>query len=53
MGYPKDLLGTRAVVKQGLWAVIPDTGLVNNRIPEIEGCYNSIIASPKMEAGFV
>lgn len=53
MGYPEDLLGTRAVVRPGLWAVIPDTGLVNNTIPEIEGCYNSIIASPKMGAGFV
>lgn len=53
MGYPEDLLGTRAIVKPGLWAVIPDTGLVNNKIPEITGCYNSIVASPKMGAGFV
>lgn len=53
MGYPKDLLGTRAVVKPGLWAMIPDTGLVNNVIPEIQGCICSIVASPKMGAGFV
>lgn len=53
MGYPSDLLGTRAIVKPGLWAVIPDTGLVNNVIPGIENCKCSIIASPKMGAGFV
>ena len=53
MSYPKDLLATRAVVKPGLWAVIPKEGLVNNVIPNITGCKVSIIASPKMGAGFV
>lgn len=53
MGYPKDLLSTRAVVKPGLWAVIPKEGLVNNVIPEIQGCKVSIVASPKMGASFV
>lgn len=53
MGYPKDLLSTRAVVKPGLWAVIPKEGLVNNVIPGIEGCKVSIVASPKMGASFV
>lgn len=53
MGYPNDLLSTRAIVKPGLWAVIPSTGLVNNIIPGIEGCHVSIVASPKMGAGFV
>lgn len=53
MGYPNDLLQTRAVVKPGLWAVIPENGLVNNVIPGIEGCVNSIVCSPKMGAGFV
>lgn len=52
MGYPKDLLSTRAVVKPGLWAVIPKEGLVNNVIPNIEGCKVSIVASKKMGAGF-
>lgn len=37
MSYPTDLLSTRAVVKPGLWAVIPKEGLVNNVIPGIEG----------------
>lgn len=53
MGYPSDLLSTRAVVKPGLWAVIPKEGLVNNVIPGIEGCKVSIVASPKMGASFV
>lgn len=53
MGYPSDLLSTRAVVKPGQWAVIPKTGLVNNVIPNIKGCKVSIVASPKMGASFV
>lgn len=53
MGYRKDLLATRAKVKPGLWAVIPPDGLVNNVIPYIKGCKVSILASPKMGAGFV
>lgn len=53
MGYPKDLLSTRAIVKPGLWAVIPKDGLVNNVIPFIQGCKVSIVASPKMGASFV
>ncbi len=53
MGYPTDLLATRAVVKPGLWAVIPKEGLVNNVIPGIVGCKVSIVASPKMGASFV
>lgn len=53
MGYPKDLLSTRAIVKPGLYAVIPKDGLVNNVIPGITGCKVSIVASPKMGASFV
>ncbi|MDB2161889.1 (S)-ureidoglycine aminohydrolase [Clostridium butyricum] len=53
MGYPKDLLSTRAVVKPGLYAVIPKDGLVNNVIPNIVDCRISIVASPKMGASFV
>lgn len=53
MGYPKDLLSSRAVVNPGLWAVIPKDGLVNNVIPYMEGCRISIVASPKMGASFV
>lgn len=53
MGYPDDLLSTRAVVKPGLYAVIPKDGLVNNVIPNIKDCTVSIVASPKMGASFV
>ena len=53
MGYPNDILSTRAIIKQGLYAVIPPDGLVNNVIPGIEGCKVSIVASPKMGASFV
>lgn len=53
MSYPKDLLSSRAVVRPGLWAVIPKDGLVNNVIPGIKNCRVSIIASPKMGASFV
>lgn len=53
MGYPTDLLATRAVVKPGLYAVIPKDGLVNNVIPNIKDCKVSIVASPKMGASFV
>jgi (S)-ureidoglycine aminohydrolase len=53
MGYPKEFLSTRAVVKLGSYAVIPPTGLVNNVIPGIANCIISIVASPKMGASFV
>ncbi|MDR1443516.1 MAG: cupin domain-containing protein [Treponema sp.] len=53
MGYPKDILATRSVLKPGLYAVIPPEGLVNNVVPGIEGCRVSIVASPKMGASFV
>lgn len=52
MSYPTDLLSTRAVVKPGLFAVIPKDGLVSNVLPFLEGCRTSIVASPKMGAGF-
>jgi (S)-ureidoglycine aminohydrolase len=53
MGYPKDILASRAAVKHGCYAVIPPEGRVNNVIPGIEGCRVSIVASPKMGASFV
>ena len=53
VSYPKDLLSTRAVVKPGLYAVIPKDGLVNNTLPYLTGCRTSIVASPKMGASFV
>ena len=53
MGYPLDVLGSRAVVRHGNYAVIPPEGRVNNVVPGIEGCRVSIVASPKMGASFV
>lgn len=53
MGYPQDLLASRAVVKHGSYAIIPPAGLVNNVIPGFEQCKISILASPKMGASFV
>ena len=52
MAYPKDLLSTRAIVKPGMYAVIPKDGLVNNVLPCLENCRTSILASPKMGASF-
>lgn len=52
MGYPKDVLTTRSVIKPGLYAVIPPEGLVKNVVPGLDGCDVSIIASPKLGAGF-
>lgn len=53
MSYPKEPLSTRAVVKPGLYSVIPEAGLVNNVIPNIKGCRVSIVCSPKIGASFV
>lgn len=53
MAYPSDLLSTRAVVKPGQYAVIPENGLVNNVIPGWQDCKTSILTSPKIGAGFV
>ena len=52
MGYPKDILTSRAVVRPGEYAIIPPEGLVNNIIPGIENCVTSILASPKYGASF-
>ena len=53
MPYPKGFLESRAVVKPGLYTVIPPEGRVINSIPGFEGCKLSIIASPKHGASFV
>ena len=53
MGYPSDILSTRAVNRPGKYVVIPSEGLVSNVIPGIENCRVSIVASPKYGASFV
>ena len=53
MSYPNDILSTRAIVKPGLYAILPRGGLVNNMLPGVEGAKVSIVASPKLGASFV
>ena len=53
MGYPKDLLSSRAIIEPGKFAIIPPEGLVNNVLPGFENCAASIVASPKYGASFV
>ena len=53
MGYPKDLLSSRSIIKPGQYALIAPEGLVNNVIPGFENCRISILGSPKLGASFV
>ena len=53
MGYPKGNLVSRAIVKPGVYAVIPPEGRVINVLPYFEGFSTTILASPKYGASFV
>lgn len=53
MGYPNDILSTRAVIRRGDYAIIPPQGTVNNVVPGIDNCRVSIMATPKLGASFV
>ena len=53
MPYPKGFLESRAVIKPGIFTIIPPEGRVINSIPGFEGCKLTIIASPKYGASFV
>lgn len=53
MGYPKDLLSSRSIIKHGNYALITPEGLVNNVVPGFENCTMSILATPKLGASFV
>jgi len=52
MPYPKGFLESRAVIKPGIFTIIPSEGRVINSIPGFEGCKLTIIASPKHGASF-
>ena len=52
MPYPKGFLESRAVIKAGIYTIIPPEGRVINSIPGFEGCKLTIIASPKHGASF-
>ncbi|MDR1874602.1 MAG: (S)-ureidoglycine aminohydrolase [Synergistaceae bacterium] len=53
MGYPKGNLVSRAIVKPGIYSVIPPEGRVLNVLPHFEGFATTILASPKYGASFV
>lgn len=53
MGYRDNLLESRAVIKKGQYALLPQEGLVNNVIPGFENCELSILSTPKIGASFV
>jgi len=53
IGYPGDLLQTRAIIKKNNYAVIPPDGMVRNQIPGFVDCDITILASPKLGASFV
>lgn len=53
VGYPGDILESRAIIKKGEYALIPLNGMVNNAIPGFENCDSTILASTKMGATFV
>jgi (S)-ureidoglycine aminohydrolase len=48
-----EFLSTRAIIQPKSCALIPPEGRVNNVIPGFQGCHTSILASPKIGAGFV
>lgn len=52
MGYPNDLLATRALIQPGRYALIPPEGRVKNVIPNLADCNVSIIASPQLGPQF-
>jgi (S)-ureidoglycine aminohydrolase len=53
MPYPDGPLKTRAVVKPGIYALVPPEGRVFNVIPGLENCRTTILCTPKIGAGFV
>lgn len=52
-GYREGILESRAVIKKGMYAILPPEGLVKNVIPGFEDVEMSILATPKLGATFV
>lgn len=46
------MLQSRATIKKGPYVLIPTAWHVSNVIPGLEKCHVSILASPKLGAGF-
>ncbi|GBU09614.1 hypothetical protein AwWohl_07520 [Gammaproteobacteria bacterium] len=53
IGYPKDILQSRAIIKRNNYALIEPNGLVKNVLPGFENCDVTILATPKLGASFV
>lgn len=53
LGYPTDILQSRAIVERGNFALIPPQGLVKNMLPNFEKCEMTIMGTPKLGASFV
>lgn len=53
LGYPKDILASRALVERGNFALLPPQGLVKNMLPNFDDCEMTIMATPKLGASFV
>lgn len=53
IGYTKDLLASRAIIKRNNYALIPPDGLVCNVIPGFENCNITVLSTPKLGASFV
>ncbi|WP_371372614.1 (S)-ureidoglycine aminohydrolase [Sporomusa aerivorans] len=53
VGYRKDLLINRSVVKKENYVLLDPDGLVKNVIPGFENCDLTILGSPKLGASFV
>lgn len=53
MGYQKDILTSRAIVKKDNFALLPHDGLVKNTIPGFVNVEISILGSPRLGANFV
>lgn len=51
-GYRNGLLESRAVIKQGRYAILPHDGLVNNVVPGFENTRISILGSPRLGGTF-
>jgi (S)-ureidoglycine aminohydrolase len=53
VGYRKDLLINRSIIKKNNYSLIEPDGLVKNVIPGFENCDITILGSPKIGASFV
>lgn len=52
-GYRQGLLESRAIIKKGMFAILPFDGLVKNTLPGFDNCELTILATPKLGATFV